>query len=695
MKKIICVLLSLIMLSATAFNAFADDAAEYCENHSFTKNTYSYLWQSSGKEYGNGAWFGWLNDFHFDKEGLVDRLSADEYETKLAYAQSQNCVLAYDGNVEKGVSLISADTVIVNLKPGYCGIVQKLEFENTFPELDVESYITGNEYYVKGREEGAIFMDLSRYETGAYILHVEIKLKKSGLHALNDALDYLYSLDHVIGAYYKKVAPDSDTQVGEDKAFIKYRFDEDGINDAIGKLADQCDPSANITREIIEEYVKDYAAKNRGIVCYSVPDPRTETEYELCIIKNRSMVVTVDFPMWEITEQTDWHKVLPGVSWDSVSVYAYDSFLEQDPKYVEAHPEYFDTTTLSLRWNAGNASFETLTDTAAKLNGLDNVFMFQYSLNRSSKAIKFRLEKMYKPDDPTPKSKCGVFAFDEPGLEIAIKKIAVRYGGEEYADLVRERADRICEANNTVLGYYVDYYELCYISANTLDVTVSIPIEEAAAGFKWSDIFKGIGFEDVAVVSERMRGASDKEYTLTLTMRHSGLDSLISAAEKLEEIDAVTFYTYQTVVWIKSDSLGIPDPLSPIITLGDLNGNGVVDARDVVELMKYVVNKTASQTLNKSADINCDKKINSRDIVLLMKKVLGGSTVTSSRISTLCALLGHDLSASYATEIVHRVHAASPHCEKRTYLVISCGHDGCDYIEKILTSTTRIASCHG
>ena len=259
-------------------------------------------------------------------------------------------------------------------------------------------------------------------------------------------------------------------------------------------------------------------------------------------------------------------------------------------------------------------------------------------LRKYSKTIKFRLEKTYKPDDPESKSKCGVFAFDEAGIDIAIKKIAVRYGGEEYVDSVRERAYRICEEYNTVLGYYADYYELCYIAANKLDVCVSIPIEEAAAGFKWSDIFEGIDFEEVVVVSERMHGSSEKEYTLSLTLRQSGLESLASAAGKLEEIDAVTYYTYQTVFWISYD---IYDPATRDLTLGDLNGNGVADARDVIALMKYIINDERSKSIENQADMNCDGKVNSRDVVLLMKKILGGTKVTSNKISTLCILCGH------------------------------------------------------
>ena len=130
------------------------------------------------------------------------------------------------------------------------------------------------------------------------------------------------------------------------------------------------------------------------------------------------------------------------------------------------------------------------------------------------------------------------------------------------------------------------------------------------------------------------------------------------------------------------------------LVMGDVDGSDSVNARDIVLAMRGMVDPNI--TLNKqAADVNCDGKLNSRDIVVIMKIAMGASVRMQSRSTAYCRLYGHTLSASYATETVHRVHVASPHCEKRTYLVISCGHEGCDYIEKILTSTTHIASCHG
>ena len=130
----------------------------------------------------------------------------------------------------------------------------------------------------------------------------------------------------------------------------------------------------------------------------------------------------------------------------------------------------------------------------------------------------------------------------------------------------------------------------------------------------------------------------------------------------------------------------------PCIDAGDMNNDGKVNAKDVIALMKNIVGGTR---LNKDvADVNCDGKINAKDVTILMKKVVNGSTV-SGDTSLYCRLLGHKLTASYAKETVHNAYTASPHCVQNTYLVISCGREGCGHIEKILVSSKRIANCHG
>ena len=55
--------------------------------------------------------------------------------------------------------------------------------------------------------------------------------------------------------------------------------------------------------------------------------------------------------------------------------------------------------------------------------------------------------------------------------------------------------------------------------------------------------------------------------------------------------------------------------------MGDINGDGGVDGRDEVRLMKYLVGQSVSIN-KKAADLNGDGNIDGRDEIRLMKKLL-------------------------------------------------------------------------
>ena len=58
----------------------------------------------------------------------------------------------------------------------------------------------------------------------------------------------------------------------------------------------------------------------------------------------------------------------------------------------------------------------------------------------------------------------------------------------------------------------------------------------------------------------------------------------------------------------------------PAVKVGDLTGDGKINSRDVIALMKLVLTPNAEVTT--ASDLNNDGKINSRDVILLMKLVL-------------------------------------------------------------------------
>ena len=72
----------------------------------------------------------------------------------------------------------------------------------------------------------------------------------------------------------------------------------------------------------------------------------------------------------------------------------------------------------------------------------------------------------------------------------------------------------------------------------------------------------------------------------------------------------------------KCNSVTLDDPFAtePVVLRGDANDDGVVDGRDVIRLMKYLVGGASINEAN--SDVNEDGAIDGRDVIRLMKKVL-------------------------------------------------------------------------
>ena len=57
------------------------------------------------------------------------------------------------------------------------------------------------------------------------------------------------------------------------------------------------------------------------------------------------------------------------------------------------------------------------------------------------------------------------------------------------------------------------------------------------------------------------------------------------------------------------------------ILLGDADGNGVVDAADVIEVSNKVLGKPSAKFVEKNADVNGDGKVNAIDIVMIISMI--------------------------------------------------------------------------
>ena len=59
---------------------------------------------------------------------------------------------------------------------------------------------------------------------------------------------------------------------------------------------------------------------------------------------------------------------------------------------------------------------------------------------------------------------------------------------------------------------------------------------------------------------------------------------------------------------------------------GDVNGDGALNAKDVVAIMKHLVGKTPENFDEKAADYNGDGSVNAKDVVKLMKDIIANAS---------------------------------------------------------------------
>lgn len=58
-----------------------------------------------------------------------------------------------------------------------------------------------------------------------------------------------------------------------------------------------------------------------------------------------------------------------------------------------------------------------------------------------------------------------------------------------------------------------------------------------------------------------------------------------------------------------------------------------------------------------------------------------------------CTLFGHDIYTTKATRWDHKKFATAPRCLRETFDIEDCQRDGCDYLVRTLTESTRVNCC--
>lgn len=58
------------------------------------------------------------------------------------------------------------------------------------------------------------------------------------------------------------------------------------------------------------------------------------------------------------------------------------------------------------------------------------------------------------------------------------------------------------------------------------------------------------------------------------------------------------------------------------IALGDANGDGKINAKDIIAVMRHMLGNTSAGFVESAADMDANGKINAKDIIAIMRKML-------------------------------------------------------------------------
>ena len=106
--------------------------------------------------------------------------------------------------------------------------------------------------------------------------------------------------------------------------------------------------------------------------------------------------------------------------------------------------------------------------------------------------------------------------------------------------------------------------------------------------------------------------ATDKQKT---TYEYDKLNRLTKVISPLGE----TTYTYDAL----GNRLSRTFKANKVSKIpGDANGDGQVDANDIVEITNYIMGKASKSFIFKTADVNEDGKVNIADILQIVKGIM-------------------------------------------------------------------------
>jgi hypothetical protein len=201
-------------------------------------------------------------------------------------------------------------------------------------------------------------------------------------------------------------------------------------------------------------------------------------------------------------------------------------------------------------------------------------------------------------------------------------------GGNVVVDPIPEETTTTEEEVTTTPADYVDYYEGTVTAIDGIAVTIEYEGTTRTFNTSIQDVsLEGISVGDTVSLSVVNGGTLaslelvKKAETTTVTTEETTTTTEATTTEPTTTSETTTepttTTTEDTTTTVVSD-----------VRLGDVNGDGTVDGRDLILLKKSVLGLVDDSAINlANANVNGDSTVDGRDLILLKKVVLGLATL--------------------------------------------------------------------
>jgi hypothetical protein len=139
-------------------------------------------------------------------------------------------------------------------------------------------------------------------------------------------------------------------------------------------------------------------------------------------------------------------------------------------------------------------------------------------------------------------------------------------------------------------------------------------------------------YEIGAFVGDECRGVAEVATQDGYTWLYLRIRSNVASGETVnfrvyEKSTQKTYRVTESIDFNYDDLVGMPsDPQLLSLkkyTLGDVNDDGKINARDVVHVVNKIIGKDSQNVIEEAMDMNGDGKINARDVVLIVNIIIG------------------------------------------------------------------------